>query len=339
MSLGAAHVCANCGAPIDLSPDAVIAVCAYCGHVTSQEGPGVAPILLRPEKESTIRAFIERYARRKAGHNAVIRDLKFLIVPMWVSELRARTRYNGYRVETRTRRVGSGRRSSVQTYKVYVPVRGTIDERVAVAAYGRKFETIFGLNAVKSSLLMRYDAGSEVDAAALRGWEVISSELSEREALEAARTTISDEHRKRVESMTTKLFDCYTETEPISLKLVLYPVVEVRYESGGKSYRMCVDGVEGDTRVLKAELPMTFSMRLSRAAAGITVVLASAVAAIYLQPLVGSDLDWELQLVVIAAPTVTAAIGGLFGATWATAIQRVERALKEVDFRVLGGGA
>lgn len=329
----AAHRCQNCGAPIELSPDTVISVCSYCGHVESSFPLGASPLMVRPARAQELRDFVERAVRKEGGKGASIRDVRFVAVPVWVAELRARTRYNGYKVEHKTR--STGRRTTV--YKVYYPVTGTLDERLAVAVYGRKFESIFGLGAVKWSALTRYEAAGGLDPGALRGWEVLGSELTEEEAWKSAEVGAADAHRSRVESMATKVFDCYTETDRSSIRLVLYPVVEARYESRGKSYRLCVDGAEGGVKVLKAEAPVSLLRRAKWMLVGAGAVLATAALGPVIEPLLYEDVSLEAKLILLALPPGLAALWGYLSARSATAIQRLKRLSKEEDVRVLEG--
>ncbi|MCS7137913.1 MAG: hypothetical protein NZ941_06045 [Candidatus Caldarchaeum sp.] len=327
--------CANCGAPLEATPNAVVLVCGYCGWSATVEGAEVKPFVLEAEDKSFLRGFLERYVRSRAGGGSSVLEVKYLMVPVWAVEVHAATSYNGYRSETRTRTTGVGKNARTTAYTVYVPVKGEFDEDLAVAVYGRKFESIFGLGAVKSSLLSRLDAAVELDPSLTKGWEALGSELSREEAVEAAKTRAAEEHRKRAEKMTSRLFDCYTKAEPKSTRLILYPVLEARYESRGKSYRVCVDGVKGSARVLKAELPISAAARLGRAVAAAAVVLALALAAVFLQPLIGSDLPEEAQLAIIAVPPIAAGAAGFLGSLSATAVQRIAKAVEETDIAVL----
>lgn len=326
---GAGARCPNCGAPIELSPDTVVLVCGYCGASTTQEGLTFTPLMVECEDRGVIRGALEQFLRAKA-RGGVLRDVKYLFAPFWVVEVAAVTRYNGYKEERR----GSGKSS----YTEYRPVRGVIRERLAVAVYGRRFESVFGLSQVKSILLSRFEAAQPLDPERVRGWSVIGSELGEAGAVEAAKTRVAEEHRRKVEAMATKVFDCYTEAEARSARLILHPIVEARYEAGGKSYRVCMDGARGAARPLVAELPITAAGRIARGMAAVAAVLAISLAAAYLQPLLFvEDLPDELRLAIIAGPPLASAALGGFGAYAATQEQRVVKAVGEADVVVLGG--
>lgn len=328
--------CSVCGAPIDVSPYSVVVVCGYCGWSSSVESAGLKPLVVPPEDRGFLRAWLEKIVRSKAGKIATVRDVRFLMVPVWVVYVNASTRYNGYRTETRSRRVGTGKYARIQTYDVYVPVKGVIDEKLAIAVYGRRFESTFGIGTVKSSVLDRVRSAVELEPSLTKGWDVLGSEFSQEEVLEAAKTRVADEHRRRLESMTTKLYDCYTTADVAGARLILYPVLEARYESGGKSYRMIIDGVKGSTRVLKAELPITTSARIIRGLAAAAVVFAAALLASLLQPLIGMEIPEELQLAMTVAPPAIAGFAGFLGSMMATAVQRISKTVEEIDIRVLG---
>lgn len=328
--------CANCGAPLEATPNAVVFVCGYCGWSASAEGLESKPFVVPAEDKSFLSGLLESYVRRRAGTNSTVRDVRFLMVPFWVVQVHAVTDYNGYRAETRSRTTGTGKSARTTAYTVYVPVKGRFDEKLVVAVYGRKFESLFGLGAVKSVVLTRRRQALELNPSLTKGWEVLGSELSMREASEAAETRAGEEHRRRAEKMTSKLFDCYTKAETQSTTLILYPVVESRYESRGKSYRVVLDGARGVAKVLKAELPISAAARIGRAAATVATIIALALAAVFLQPLIGLDIPDEARLAAIAAPPVAAAAAGLIGSLSATAVQKTFKAVEERDFEVVG---
>ncbi|MEM1967389.1 MAG: hypothetical protein QXO86_05930 [Nitrososphaerota archaeon] len=335
---GVVERCERCGAVLDVSPDSVVVVCGYCGWV-SLVGGGEAKVLAPDCADvSALRNLAESFVRSKAGGNVRLRELAFLMVPFWVVELDTWTRYNGYVEEVRTRQTGVGKRSRMESYRIYKPVRGEFKERVAVAVYGRRFEAIFGLSQLKASVISNYGRAHELNPQAIRGWSAISSELGESEAVEAAKTRVSEEHRARVESMTSKIFDCYTTANPLSSRLLIYPVVEARYEWGGKSYRICIDGLKDSPRILAAELPLTLRTRVARALLTVAGVAGAILLALVLQPLVGvEELPEELRLAAIAAAPIVSFVSGVVGAYSATIVQRVMRALKARDIMVLGG--
>ncbi|GBC71813.1 hypothetical protein HRbin02_01601 [Candidatus Calditenuaceae archaeon HR02] len=321
--------CPNCGAPIELSPDTVVLVCGYCGASVSYVGGTFTPLIVECEDKGVIRSALERFVGEKA-RSGVLKDVKYLVVPFWIVELEAVTKYNGYAEETGYK--------GKSLYREYRPLRGTIRERVAVAVYGRRFEGIFGLSQVKSILLSRFEAAQPFNPEMVKGWSVIGSELDEVEAIEAAKSRVADEHRRRVEEMATKVFDCYTDAEARAARLILHPVVEARYESGGKSYRVCMDGARGTARPLVAELPITVRGRAARAAAAVASVLAISLAAVVLQQIAFvEDLPVEVWLAVTAGPPLLATAAGAFGAYTATQEHRVLKSAGEADVRVLGG--
>ncbi|MDW8063013.1 MAG: hypothetical protein RMI43_02450 [Candidatus Caldarchaeum sp.] len=324
--------CGNCGAAVDATAFAVVVVCSYCGWASVVE-EGLSTVV--PEDLGFLRSRLESFVRDKAGETTSVREAKFLMIPFWAVELDAVTTYNGYRTETRSKTTRVGNASRTTTYTLYVPVKGRFEEKILTVVYGRKFETVFGLGTIKTAVLQKQGQAVKLQPSLTKGWEVLGSEMSREEAVEAAENRVAEEHRKRVEKMTTKVFDCYTETRPVSARLLLYPVVEARYESRGKSYRLCMDAAKESAKVLKAELPITMGARLLRAVATAAVVLGLAVAAVVLQPLIGTDLPSELQLAIVAAPPITAALAGVAGSIAATAVQKITKTVEESDLMVM----
>ncbi|GBC69744.1 hypothetical protein HRbin01_01448 [archaeon HR01] len=328
---GLAGKCPNCGAPIELSPDTVVLICNYCGLATTLEGVQVKPLMIECEDWGAVRTAVDSFVRSRVG-DASVREVRAVMVPFWVVEMDVSTRYNGYRREIRTKT--TGRRTT--TYTVYIPVKGVIREKVAVAVYGRRFESVFGLGLVKNSVLRRRTESQPINPQMLKGWAAIGSELDMKEAVEAAKTRAAEEHRRRVEAMATKVFDCYTEATQSTALLVLYPIVEARYESAGKSYRLSFDGVRGSVKPLMAELPLTMKGRAVRSIAAAAAILAISLATVALQPLIWiEEIPDELKLAIVAGPPVASMIAGAVGAYTASQEQRLMKAGEERDLMVV----
>ncbi len=111
---GVAIRCRNCGAPLRVSPETIVAVCSYCGSPNWVRETARREILVarsRPYEEA-LRAF-ERYRRERGGplSRAVLRDAQCLYVPFILADVDVSASYEGlyeaeitvYRREVRER--------------------------------------------------------------------------------------------------------------------------------------------------------------------------------------------------------------------------------------------
>jgi ribosomal protein L37AE/L43A len=320
MRYGLVYQCQTCGASLEISPDAVVYICPYCGSASSLEGGGVELTGLMPTSADDVSRAVAGFLRSKAGREARIRDVKVLMLPFWAVHQRVKTRYNGYRREYRS--TGKGQ------YPVYVPVKGELDEEMTTIVYARAFEAVFGLEDLKERVLLRLrEAGKFDPVKAAKHAKLIAPEVSEQEAIERAKTIASETHRRKVQRMTTKLFDCYTESEPLSTKLIMYPVAVIDYEWEGRKYRASADAsVNAPDRVLKAELPMGGRYRLLVAMATAGLVLLISLAAVLSQAALNAGfVEGEGALLAVVLPPAAAAAVGFFGSRRATAEHRVYR--------------
>jgi hypothetical protein len=320
--VGIASYCPVCGASLEAAPDTVVYICSYCGWAGPVEGEAVELVGLMPASADEVGRDVAAFLQAKAGRDARVRDIKVLMLPFWVVRQRVRTQYNGYRRETR----GTER----NRYTIYIPVRGEFDEEMTTVVYARTFEAVFGLSDVKDRILSRLGEFRRLDPVrAAKSAKLIGPEVSEREAVDRAKTIASEAHRRRAEGMTSKLFDCYTEAEPISSTLIMYPVANVSYEWEKRIYKVSADAsINSTDRVLKAELPITASRRLLTSLATAGIVLLIALASILSQAVLGSGFfndDGMAALIAIALPPVAAAAAGWLGSRRATAEQRVWR--------------
>lgn len=293
--------CPNCGATLEITPDALAYVCKYCGWMGTTEDISTKDWLMaEPTSQQNAQQALTDFLKKNLKHvytQSALLEFKGQAVPIWVSKVHAHTRYNGYRQETRTESysVGvpdgrGGRRSEMRTrsYPVYVPVRGEFNEVLSYPVLGRRHAVFFGLEELKKRALISEVKPLDVKKMLGQKIDCLDVDLEESEARATAENLAEDEHRDRVESMTTKIFDCYTDDEVQSCRLVFYSLYTAKYSYRGKSFRVTLDGVSGT--VVKAELPMTLGLRVGYTILGYVGIGLAAVASLLLgntdQPLV-----------------------------------------------------
>jgi hypothetical protein len=288
--------CPNCAASLDLSPDSVIYVCRYCGWsgFVTNEQLEITGVL--PSDPGQTEAAVDAFLRRRTGGEYSISERKLIMAPFWLITAHGHTIYNGYRKETRSRTVGSGKDAHTESYTVYRPVRGVIDEDLALTLFARRHERIFAQD--KAEEAVRKSSPAKLTQEQLKplakSCEFLSSSIGVDEANHWAETRVGDTHRARVEAMCTKVFECYTDASIPSSRLSFYPLYTVRYESRGRTYRLLYDAAK--VSVLEAEVPLSRGQRaeLLLAGYGLSAVLAGA--------------SYELALAISAADTVSDAL-------------------------------
>ena len=327
-AVGRTVKCPNCGATFEITPDALAYVCKYCGWMGSTEdvfakGWLMAEPVSSAKAQQSIAEFLKKTLKHAYSQTQII-EFKGLAIPIYLAKVHAKTRYNGYRQETRTESYPmtvfdgkGGRRTEMRTksYPVYIPVEGEFDEILDYPVLGRKHAVFFGLEDLKKKVLPSNAKPLDVKVFLNQKSECLDVEVEEGEVKAMAETMAEDEHRARAEAMTTKLFDCYTDDQLLSTKLIFYPVYTAKYSYRGKSFRIAIDGSSG--AIVKAELPLTLSLRIGYAMAGYAGVALATLSGLFL-------LDTNEPIVGIVATAI-----GLGLAGWsffkATAEQRIKR--------------
>jgi hypothetical protein len=281
---GLAVKCPNCGASLDLSPDTIVYVCKYCGWSGFITNEQIAVGGVLPEDVNLIKASVESFLKKRTGGNYSVSEQKLIMAPFWLIKTHDHTRYKGYRSETRTMTVGSGKYQHTQTYTVYRPVEGVIDDDLLLPLFARRHERMFALEKAEEAAQGASPVQLTQDQLKplAKTCEFLSSSIGLDEASHWAETKVSDIHRSKVQGMCTKVFDCYTEVSIVSSQLVFYPLYTVRFQDKGRTFRMLFDAARGI--VLEAEIPITKAQRAGFLVAGYGASAALAGASYALAP-------------------------------------------------------
>lgn len=325
---GRAIRCPNCGATFEITPDALAYACKYCGWMGATEDVSTKGWLMSEpvssaKAQQSIAEFLKKILKHAYSQTHII-EFKGLAVPIYIAKVHAKTHYNGYRRETRTESFPmtvfdgrGGQRTAMRTksYPVYIPVEGEFDEILDYPVLGRKHAVFFGLEDLKKKVLSSNEKPLDVKVFLNQKSECLDVEVEEGELKAMVETMAEDENRARAEAMTTKLFDCYTDDQLLSTKLIFYPVYTAKYSYRDKSFRIAIDGSSG--AIVKAELPLTLNLRIGYAIAGYAGVALATLSGLFL-------LDTNEPIVGIVATAI-----GLGLAGWsffkATAEQRIKR--------------
>jgi hypothetical protein len=265
---GLAVKCPNCAASLDLSPDTVVYVCRYCGWSGFVTNEKVSISGVVPQDLNAVKASVESFLRRRTGGDFAITEQKLIMAPFWLTKAHGHTRYNGYRSESRSAAIGSGKDQRTEVYTVYRPVKGVIDEDLVLTLFARRHERIFALEKAEDAVRASTPSQLTPDQLMLlaKVAEFLTSSVGVDEASHWAETKVGDLHRARVEGMCTKVFECYTDVVIQSNQLVLYPLYSVRFEERGSTFRMLYDAAQA--KVLEAEVPLTKAQRAGFLLAG-----------------------------------------------------------------------
>jgi hypothetical protein len=258
---GLAVKCPNCGAALNLSPDTIVYVCRYCGWSGFVDNQQLNVVGVSPQSVELIKDKVGKFISKQAGRDSNITEQKLIMAPFWLVLTHAHTRYNGYKRETRSRTVGTGKNARTETYEVYKPVRGVIEEDQLVSLFARRHERMFALDRAEWAVKNVKPEPFPPDLLKSLGKqaEFLSSSIDLDEANHWAQTYVSDDHRRRVEGMCTKVFDCYTDATVKSSQLTFYPLYYARFQTRGRTFRLMFDAATG--KVLEAELPLTAARR------------------------------------------------------------------------------
>ncbi len=282
--------CSNCGAPLEITPDAVGYVCEYCGWTgvvdsIERKGYSIVKSFSREENRKAASAFLKDNLR-SAFSDSQVGEEKFYSIPFWVTGVAARSEINGYRTKAKTESYTvtvPGPKGQMRTetrtrvYYVYVPVRTVLSNDFVFVLCARKNASFYGLEEIRNRV--RTSPVQPLDPLPLlkEKMEFLDVELDEAEDKEWAETGAEEEHYRMARSQTTELFDCRTQAQVGEPRLVYYPIYQVDYEVRGKVFRATFDGTSG--KAVKAELPVPGYLRTMYAAGAYALIIVGTIIA------------------------------------------------------------
>ncbi len=274
--------------------------------------------MVSPLSKSEINKKATNFLRSKLNGNfadSAITEAKYLAIPFWRVAVSAHTWFNGYSTRTKTQTYYVGKQMMTRSYTVYVPTQSEWTDQVEFKTVARKNAVFFGLDEITARAGQRETLPLDPKVLLAQKMQVLDIEISLDEADESGRNYAEDQHLHRAQSLTSRLYDCRTNTRIVNSNLTLYPVYSAGYQFEGRIYRMTLDGATGD--IVKAELPITRGLRLTYAAIAYLSLLALSIVSLY------------LSLTTRSRATAGAAvIGSILTAIplfFATASQRIKR--------------
>ncbi len=289
--------CSNCGAPLDVSPETIVAVCSYCGYPNwVREDLREELYIVEPLSEKEIlekvweRMRRDRDLRRIASQITIHKPLQ-IYIPYYFADAVSEADYEG-RVRVYLRRcTGSGKNTTCQTYPTTVYVKGHYGPfREEIPIIGRR-----GVRAFSIKILGRYYLETRPERKPLSSIKLDRSEtrriLTVEIDKETAKTIALDDHldelrRRVVEEMkkkaekiarrstrenVVKSVVIWKRIKPMNVNLrispiTLLPLYVIPYTYSNGTYRLFLTGWDGETIV--AEEPMNMFTRLIWGATG-----------------------------------------------------------------------
>ncbi|MEB3861161.1 MAG: hypothetical protein GSR84_02950 [Desulfurococcales archaeon] len=291
--MSAAARCQRCGAPLELTPETIVAVCSYCGYPNWTMQAYVYPIELIPAEQGKARGFFDEYLRSDPDMRGLrgvkLRSVETVYIPFYTIQASADTRYYGVAkvTLTRVRMVRSGGKTEVRTETRFATV---VVEGEYSASYNLPLAARRSVERSYIDPLARHLVESkprsiplqEVDWEAVKG-TVLASEVPPQDAEVWARDEVCDRLQKEVEDKMSdqarklaaaqnpgwvpsmvawlkKRIPCKPREVKLS-PLLLVPAVIAYYTYQGGIYKVVFAGWSG--RKVYAEEPLTPGQRLA----------------------------------------------------------------------------
>jgi len=268
------YVCSNCGAPLDVTPETIVAICSYCGEprviggAVSVDEIHVIPSLRREDVEAAFwRTVREDFDLRRLQREIELYEVRGVYVPVWLAKVRLEGRVSYY-----VEREG-GKKREYRVEDVSGVRRVPVIARRQVAPLGTR-ELVEALSREEVATKRLVDVvGDEWRRIRL---EVLNAEYDRRVALERVREDSLDalraEFRRKgdgIDGFSVRV------AEVEDLKLVLAPLWRAYYTYRDSVYQAVYAGWSGGLLV-KTE-PVTLVRRLAYFASAAALVLVTGV--------------------------------------------------------------
>jgi predicted RNA-binding Zn-ribbon protein involved in translation (DUF1610 family) len=287
VEIAVSYRCPQCGASIQLNPEAVVYVCPYCGWAGDVRGGRVA-VRVWPAGH---RGLVEELARKLGGEPV---SVELLYVPFWVFEASVEAGYSAtvvYRKPRPVRAYGRSPYYETRYVRERVRVSGRVRFRAARAVPARLHAEVFGGEELRLWVERKWSFQQppilEAEEAKPIAPSMLAPELSAEAAAEAAvdelEDAAADEARRDagrrapgyVEEVELERFSPSVSVE--RRELVFAPYWFFTYRKGLGLYSGAAVGSEATP--LRVELPLSTAERAARLAGSWLAAAASGLAA------------------------------------------------------------
>ncbi len=264
-----AFKCERCGAPLNVSPETIVAICPYCGfpnHISgslSTERIYIAPSLV---KDDIYRAFMKRVEGdidlRGLKDEIQVVEIEGHYVPYWTGSvyLTGEVRYMKRETECHTVTDSQGN-TREECHTVERHYHEFIDRMLHLMGSARRQVTDFGISDMIKHYKKRPPKIEPLKELDEDRWqriklEILNTEMDEKQARMLMKEDAVDVVREEYKAKSDRIeyFRCKAE-EPENMKLVLLPMWVVYYRYGNSIFKVAFSGWDG--RDVAATEPMT----------------------------------------------------------------------------------
>jgi hypothetical protein len=310
--------CPTCGVVIAISPEDVVITCKYCGSTFDVEGKKVPDHQMLPTlqekaiKNNTIK-FLQKHegVTRGLDKQAVVEELKLNYIPYWVCPFNSNTHYFGVKQSsvTRTRVVSDGKggtKTESYTVPIYRPEEGDFARSGGEKVIARKHTAFYGFTNFEKKLKLDSIEAFDFEKIKSIDAEFINAEVNPVEASRESYGRVEDENRRIAGSRVNRLVRCDSKIEMYTPIYVHAPLWQVRYKFKNKVYKVSIIGDSGT--ILKGEIPLTLGRRAANYLAGLSLIIAGAIAGEYgfslRSNILGTSGGLGLALMVLGAAAI-----------------------------------
>ncbi|WP_461866918.1 hypothetical protein [Thermococcus sp.] len=264
-----AFKCERCGAPLEVSPETIIAICPYCGYPNHISGSidtehiYIAPSL---KKDAIYQAFMKRVEKdmdlRRLKDDIQVVEIEGHYVPYWRGRvsLTGEVKYMKRETECHTVTDSEGN-TREECHTVERHYHEFIDRTMYLMGSARRQVTDFGINDIiehykKNSPKLKPLKDLNEDEWQKIKLEILNTEIDEQQAKmlmkEDAVDVVREEYKAKSDEI--EYFRC-EPSEPEDVRLVLLPIWTVYYKYGNSIFKVAFSGWDG--KDVAATEPMT----------------------------------------------------------------------------------
>ncbi|NJD99449.1 hypothetical protein E3E26_06580 [Thermococcus sp. LS1] len=265
--------CERCGAPLEVSPETIVAICPYCGypnHISGNLKTEHIYIVPSLDKNAIAKAFWERVERdfdlKRIKDQLQIVDIEGHYSPYWKGSVHVEgeVEYTVREEECRTYTDSSGEEHT-ECHTVEKHYHDFVNEDIPLIGSARRQVKSFGVDDIIGHYSRSRPKGKRLLDLDEDQWgkiklEILNTEIDELQAKMMMREDAIDVIRNRYSAKADRIdrFDIRAEM-PESVSLVLLPMWTVYYKYGNSIYHVVFAGWDG--KDVAATEPMTMLRR------------------------------------------------------------------------------
>ncbi|NJE03372.1 zinc ribbon domain-containing protein [Thermococcus sp. MV11] len=281
--------CERCGAPLEVSPETIVAVCPYCGfpnHISGNLKTENIHIVPTMDKNAIAKAFWKRVERdfdlKRMKEQIEIVDIEGHYAPYWVGDVHVEgdVEYMVREEECHTDSEGETHCHTVERH-----YHDHVDETLGLIGSARRQVRSFGVDDIIAHYSRHRPKGKKLLELDEGEWgriklEVLNTEMDEVQAKMMMREDAIDVIRNRYSAKADRIerFDV-TADEPRNVSLLLLPMWTVYYKHENSIYHAVFAGWDG--KDVAATEPMPIWRRAQYMAGVVLGVLIGAAGAAY----------------------------------------------------------